>query len=68
MLNRLKLVKTPREFFGWALYRINPSWMSDRLRLEMKYLYRMHEHLDLDHPVTFNEKLQWLKLLQALYY
>ena len=44
------------------LYRINPAMMSDRLRLEMKYLYRMHDHLDLDHPVTFNEKLQWLKL------
>ena len=62
MFNRLKLVKTPREFWGWFLFRVKPSAMSDRLRLEMKYLYRMHEHLDLDHPVTFNEKLQWLKL------
>lgn len=62
MFNRLKLVKTPREFWGWLLYRINPAWMSDRLRLETMYLYRMHDHLDLNHPVTFNEKLQWLKL------
>ena len=37
-------------------------WMSDEKFL--KYAYRVHlgKKLDLKHPVTFNEKMQWLKL------
>ena len=37
-------------------------WMSDEKFL--KYAYRVHlgKKLDLEHPVTFNEKMQWLKL------
>ena len=37
-------------------------WMSDRLYLEWLYEVRMGTKLHLDHPVTFNEKLNWLKL------
>ncbi len=39
------------------LYKINPV-------LETKLLYRlkMGEKLDLEHPRTFNQKLQWIKL------
>ena len=36
--------------------------MPDRLYLEWLYEVRMGERLHLDHPVTFNEKLNWLKL------
>lgn len=36
--------------------------MPDRLYLEWMYEIRMGERLHLDHPVTFNEKLNWLKL------
>lgn len=36
--------------------------MPDRLYLEWMYEVRMGEKLHLDHPVTFNEKLNWLKL------
>lgn len=36
--------------------------MPDRLYLEWMYEIRMGEKLHLDHPETFNEKLNWLKL------
>lgn len=34
----------------------------DRLYIKMRYLFEMGKALDLDHPKTMNEKLQWLKL------
>lgn len=34
----------------------------DRAYLKMMYRLIVGKRLDLDHPVTFNEKLQWLKL------
>ena len=39
------------------LYRIDPE-------LELKLLYRlkMGRHLNLKNPVTYNEKIQWIKL------
>ena len=37
-------------------------WMPDRLYLEWLYEVRMGTKLHLDHPETFNEKLNWLKL------
>ena len=30
--------------------------------MEITYLKWTHQHLDLDNPQTFNEKLQWIKL------
>lgn len=62
MFSRLKLLKTPKEFLGWIMIRVCPGLMSDRFYLETDYLFTKREHLDLDKPVTFNEKLQWLKI------
>ena len=62
MFKRIKLLKTPKEFLGWIMIRVCPGLMSDRFYLETDYLFIKREHLDLDHPVTFNEKLQWLKI------
>lgn len=62
MFKRLHLIKTPKEFVGWIMFKFCPNWMSDRFHLEMNYLFTKREHLDLDHPRTFNEKLQWLKI------
>lgn len=36
--------------------------MQDEAYLKLVYRQRMGRKLDLDHPNTFNEKLQWLKL------
>jgi len=38
------------------------SWISDEKYLKRLYKINMHEELDLNNPITFNEKLQWLKL------
>lgn len=62
MFKRLHLIKTPKELLGWIMFRTCPNWMSDRFHLEMNYLFTKREHLDLDNPKTFNEKLQWLKI------
>lgn len=62
MFRRLRLLKTPKEFLGWAMFRLCPNMMSDRFYLEMNYLFTTRKHLDLDNPITFNEKLQWLKI------
>ena len=44
------------------MYRLCPNLMSERFYLEMNYLFTKREHLDLDNPKTFNEKIQWLKI------
>lgn len=41
---------------GWL------DWMPDSLYLKLLYKAATGEKCDLKHPVTFNEKLQWLKL------
>ncbi len=42
----------------WKIVRFIP----DRLYLKMRYAFFIHKRLNLSNPVTFNEKLQWLKL------
>lgn len=37
-------------------------WMSDEQYLRTAYRLVFHKKLNLDNPMTFNEKLQWLKL------
>lgn len=36
--------------------------MPDELYLRIFYYWRIGKKIDLEHPCTFNEKLQWLKL------
>lgn len=36
--------------------------MPDKLYLQLTYQWKMGAKLNLDHPATFNEKLNWLKL------
>ncbi len=38
------------------------NWISDKTYLKLLYKAKFGKALDLDHPKTFNEKLQWLKL------
>ena len=38
------------------------NFIPDRLYLKLLYRIKMREKLNLKHPKTFNEKLQWLKL------
>ena len=38
------------------------NWVPDKTYLSMRYRMFMGEKLNLDNPMTFNEKIQWLKL------
>lgn len=55
--------KTLWERIIWAVAR--HGWlnaMSDEAYLKLIYKNKLRKPLDLQHPITFNEKLQWLKL------
>jgi hypothetical protein len=39
-----------------------PYIMDDEIYLKRRYRIRTGKELHLDHPITFNEKLQWMKL------
>ena len=56
------LFHTPRifmkKFEGSALF----PYLPDAIALRIQYKNRFLKDLDLEHPETFNEKLQWLKL------
>lgn len=57
-----KIVKNPALLFLTLGHREFFNWMSDETYLKIAFWARMHKRLDLEHPRTFNEKLQWLKL------
>lgn len=38
------------------------NWVSDKTFLSIRYRLCLGKKLDFDHPKTYNEKLQWLKL------
>lgn len=41
---------------------INKYFINDRKFIEKQYKRRTGEKLDIDNPITYNEKLQWMKL------
>lgn len=51
-----------RRAFRYVLARGFFDWLPDKPYLTLKYWACMGKKLNLDNPVTFNEKLQWLKL------
>lgn len=62
----LKLLLKPKYTFvavcNLILDRALAPLMSDKLFLKLKYLLIMGKWPNIDHPATFNEKLQWLKI------
>ncbi len=51
----------PRHFVAAILYRFG-GWIPDETYLRIIYWLNLRKRLNLDHPQTFTEKLQWLKL------
>ncbi len=50
---------------GWIDYLISRhllDWVPDEPFLKLKFRQSLGESLDLEHPQTYNEKIQWLKL------
>lgn len=56
-----KVVKNPRILLTLMLIRIAPLF-PDKLYLRLIFFARTGKRLNLDNPLTYNEKLQWLKL------
>lgn len=57
----MALCRNPLLIFVWVINRFSVV-IPDNLYLKWIFRLRMGKRLDLEHPVTFNEKLQWLKL------
>lgn len=57
-----KVLKDPNYVIGKWMKQHHPRWMCDRWYLKIMWWQWMGYKLDLKHPRTFNEKLQWLKL------
>lgn len=56
-----RLLKNPKALLLWGLGRT--SWLfSDRFYLKLRFLLRVGYRPNLDAPLSYNEKLQWLKL------
>ena len=58
-----KILKNPKLYFIFAFGRIcKGSDKADERYLKMLFQYRLKRKLDFSKPVTFNEKLQWMKI------
>ena len=58
----LDITKIPRKYLSYLMECGLLNHMDDEKYLKLMWLIRMGRPIDLDHPRTFNEKLQWLKL------
>ncbi len=59
---KTKVKKRDNEKFMIDILRNVSHLLSDKQYLKLKYYQRMKKKLNLNNPVTFTEKLQWLKL------
>ena len=57
-----RYIQDPYYALGYDLIKRCPHLMSDKLYLSVLWKMVMGYELDWEHPKTFNEKLQWLKL------
>ena len=57
-----RYLRSPYYAFGDDIIKTHPEWMSDRYFIKVFWKRMMSYPLDLRNPVTFNEKLQWMKL------
>lgn len=53
--------KSPLHNLKWVFLNAT-KWVDDEPFLKFAYRLKMGKTLDLEHPKTFNEKIQWLKL------
>lgn len=58
----LQMLKSDRSTFMAAIIQNLFGWLPDKTYLQLLYRFKMGHRLDLNHPKTFTEKIQWLKL------
>ena len=62
-MNRYVRMLTDKKFRFSVLSKYGfYNWMSDEAHIRKRFQLAFGRELDLENPVTFNEKLQWLKL------
>ena len=61
MLKIIEYIKAPRLLCLALMKRAN-FLFNDKLYIEIIYYLKMNKKLNLSNPITFTEKLQWLKL------
>lgn len=63
MLDKIKKVlKKPDVVINYIFTKACSKYMSDEMYLKIKYKLLIGKYLNLENPITYNEKLQWLKL------
>lgn len=63
MASKIKhIIRNPALLFLTLGQRGLFNWIDDETYLKIAFRIKMKKKLDLDNPITFNEKLQWLKL------
>ncbi|MGN0354886.1 MAG: ATP-grasp fold amidoligase family protein [Muricoprocola sp.] len=62
MKNIIKYIKNPYRVFASLSSKGKLLWMDEKVAVPLIYHGKVGEKLDLHNPVTFNEKLQWLKV------
>ncbi len=63
MLSRLKIfMENPVYFITSPASKGYLNWVPDSIYLKLLYRLQLGEKCNLKHPVTYNEKLQWIKL------
>lgn len=58
----LKYIRYPYKIVDYFGSRGRLKWIPDKPYLKIVYRARMGRKLNIENPVTYNEKLQWLKL------
>ena len=58
----LKRIKHPRLIRYYIIRKFLTRFFSDEKYLRIQYKARFGKKLNLDNPITYNEKIQWLKL------
>ena len=62
-MSRLKkIIKHPNILFSYFAFKGHFKWINDEQYLKILYRSRTGQKLNFDNPLTFNEKLQWIKL------
>ncbi len=63
MINQIyKYIKCPYKIINYFGSKGKLKWIPDKTYLKLVYRARMGKKLNIENPITYNEKLQWLKL------
>ncbi|MEF2093911.1 ATP-grasp fold amidoligase family protein [Bacillus sp. CFBP9009] len=58
----LNVISNPFKIISFLSSRISLKWIPDEVYLKMLFRARMGKKLNIKNPLTYNEKLQWLKI------